>query len=230
MDLLRTQLRILVGSFSRVLDDGLPSTESVESLLTGAERVHRLLAALVDTYPGIERNLPQIEFVISSLNDIAATGHSIPSSAFAVPHFHSGGRGRPRVVIPQEMVEYLIGNCFSVCQAAQLLQTSTSTLRRRMLDFGITVRSTYSTFDDRQLDSIVSEVQRHYPNCGYRLLRGHLAAMGHRVQESRIRDSLRRVDPIGVMSRWIHSIQRRTYSVPGPNMLWHIDGNHKLIQ
>ena len=25
-------------------------------------------------------------------------------------------------------------------------------------------------------------------------------------------------------------IYRRVYSVPGPNYLWHIDGNHKLIK
>ena len=73
-----------------------------------------------------------------------------------------------------------------------------------------------STIDDEQLDRIVSDLQRHYPNCGYRLLKGHLAAMGHRLQENRIRDSLRRIDPVGVMSRWIHTIQRRRYSVPGP--------------
>ena len=29
----------------------------------------------------------------------------------------------------------------------------------------------------------------------------------------------------------MHSpIQRRTYSVAGPNALWHLDGNHKLIK
>lgn len=124
----------------------------------------------------------------------------------------------------------MIGNRFSVRQSAQLLHVSISTLRRRMLDFGISVRSTYSTINDSQLDGIVAELQHTYPNSGYRLLKGHLAALGHRVQENRIRDSLRRVDPIGVMSRWIHSVQRRRYSVPGPNMLWHIDGNHKLIR
>ena len=99
-----------------------------------------------------------------------------------------------------------------------------------MVEFGITVRHTYSTISDSELDSITTDLVRRYPNCGYRLLKGHLAALGHRIQERRIRDSLKRVDPIGVMSRWIQSIRRRTYSVPGPNMLWHIDGNHKLIR
>ena len=30
-------------------------------------------------------------------------------------------------------------------------------------------------------------------------------------------------------NRWATVITRRTYSVPGPNSLWHIDGHHSLL-
>lgn len=45
-------------------------------------------------------------------------------------------------------------------------------------------------------------------------------------------DSMRRVNPEGVMMRRlsIQTARRRQYSVPAPNHLWHIDGNHKLIR
>ena len=56
-----------------------------------------------------------------------------------------------------------------------------------MCEFGITIRSTYTVIDDTELDTLVQELQHQYPNCGYRLLKGHLASMGYRVQESRIR-------------------------------------------
>ena len=39
-----------------------------------------------------------------------------------------------------------------------------------------------------------------------------------------------RVDPINVSMRRMRVIRRRTYSVPGPNALWHIDGHHSLIR
>lgn len=39
-----------------------------------------------------------------------------------------------------------------------------------------------------------------------------------------------RIDPSGAALRSVVSIERRTYSVAGPNSLWHIDGNHKLIR
>lgn len=39
-----------------------------------------------------------------------------------------------------------------------------------------------------------------------------------------------RVDPCGVQQRMRNILHRREYKVKGPNSLWHIDGNHKLIR
>ena len=43
-------------------------------------------------------------------------------------------------------------------------------------------------------------------------------------------ESLIRIDEAAVAMRWSQVIRRRVYQVPGPNALWHIDGNHKLIR
>ncbi|XP_060754200.1 uncharacterized protein LOC132864798 isoform X2 [Neoarius graeffei] len=85
----------------------------------------------------------------------------------------------------------------------------------------------YSTVDDAELDRMVIEIHRRHPNTGYKLMRGHLNARGSRVLES-----LRRVNAEGVHMRRLRLrvSRRRQYSVPGPNSLWHIDGNHKLIR
>lgn len=50
------------------------------------------------------------------------------------------------------------------------------------------------------------------------------------VQRQRVRDSMQRVDPSGSALRSVQSIARRTYKVAGPNSLWHIDANMKLIR
>ena len=52
---------------------------------------------------------------------------------------------------------------------------------------------------------------------------------GVHVQRQRVRVALYRVDGLNVRARLSHIIQRRHYVVPGPNSLWHVDGNHKLI-
>ena len=86
------------------------------------------------------------------------------------------------------------------------------------------------TFTDEQLIREVGEIRRLTPNIGQRRLLGALRARGIRIQRWRIRECLRRVDPLGTSLRWNGTIYRRSYSVPTPNSLWHIDGNHKLIR
>ena len=229
MDVLHARLRSVLTHLSRVIADSTPSQEAIESVLTAANQVHYLIVLLVDVFPGMDQNLPLVETVIHCLENIVMTNQP-HNFGLPVVTFRSGERGRPRLVVPQTVLEYLIGNRFSVRQAALLLQVSASTVRRCMSQYGITVRSTYSCMSDIELDNLVTRLQQQHPNSGYRLIRGHLAAMGYRVQEVRITDSLRRVDPVGVASRWFQGIHRRTYSVPNPNALWHIDGNHKLIR
>ncbi|CAH3157762.1 unnamed protein product [Pocillopora meandrina] len=57
-----------------------------------------------------------------------------------------------------------------------------------------------------------------------------LPVKGLRIQRHRIQETIRRVDLVLRTLRAAQQIIRRVYSVPCPNALWHIDGNHKLIQ
>lgn len=77
---------------------------------------------------------------------------------------------------------------------------------------------------------IVKRYQDAHPRSGQSLLLGHLSTLGIRVQRHRVRDSMGRVHPIRTSLRWHQSILWRSYSVPGPNSLWHIDGHHSLIR
>ena len=59
---------------------------------------------------------------------------------------------------------------------------------------------------------------------------GHLRAKGIHVQQKRVRQALRTTDPASSVLRWGLVAKRRSYSVQGPNSLWHIDGHHALIR
>ena len=61
------------------------------------------------------------------------------------------------------------------------------------------------------------------------MVQGCLRARGIRIQHFRIRSLMRFLDPEGTVERWRNTIKRRVYSVSGPNALWHIDDNHKLM-
>ena len=67
-------------------------------------------------------------------------------------------------------------------------------------------------------------------DAGEVLLQGHLRPRNIHIRRKQLRDSIHRVDPRGPDSRRRPCIQHRVYSVPCPNYLWHVDGNHKLIR
>ena len=87
----------------------------------------------------------------------------------------------------------------------------------------------FSDIDDNQLDEIIRQPSNDHPNFGIRMIKGYLQSKGWRVQRDRVRSSLLRTDPIGLMQRWQQAIKRCSYNVKFPRSLWHIDGNHKLI-
>ena len=102
---------------------------------------------------------------------------------------------------------------------------------------------------DAELDQIVEDCLVTTPNAGETYIRASIANIGLHIRRDRIRDSLRRIDPLSRSLRRTRTILRRRYSVAGPNSLWyvliliyigykiqlvmfsrHIDGNHKLIR
>ncbi|KAK7151702.1 hypothetical protein R3I94_008146 [Phoxinus phoxinus] len=125
--------------------------------------------------------------------------------------------GRPSQNIPPETIETYLMRGIKAVEIARLFGVSEMTIRRRMREYGIRT---------------VAEIQNLYPNSGYRMMHGHLSSRGVKVQVERVRESLRRVDPQGTQLRALslRTIRRRQYSVPAPNAMWHIDGNHKLIR
>ena len=143
-----------------------------------------------------------------------------------------GTPGRPRYDVNHTLLQQLLDLHFTVTEMAEILGVSPRTVSRRLASLNMTVRSRYASISDHHLDDIIRAVQQEHPNLGYRMMRSALAARGAHIQERRIRDSLRRVyvDPLGVTLRWAHSIHRRSYRVPCPNALWHIDGYHALIR
>lgn len=138
--------------------------------------------------------------------------------------------GRPLIPVDLEDIQFLRGLRLPWVKIAQYLGISRSTLYRRMEEEGISQDSKYSDINDADLDRMVTEIKQNYPNDGERLLTGHLAARGIIIPRAKLRASIHRVDPINTALRRSVTVRRRVYNVKGPNVLWHIDGNHKLIK
>ncbi|XP_033120218.1 uncharacterized protein LOC117119501, partial [Anneissia japonica] len=94
---------------------------------------------------------------------------------------------------------------------------------------GISARM-YSDIDDGNLDEIVHDILLNHPNTGEVMMKGYLKHRGITVPRKDLKNSMRRVDENGADHRLRRRLHRRVYTVGGPNHLWHIDGNHKLIR
>ena len=181
-----------------------------------------LLASNVDT--SVLERLSRCFTLLNSIQEC-----SLPGTGY-FPQTITSGRGRPKFDITCEQLEHLLEIGLNCPTIAACLGVSLRTIRRRMSDYDLSVSGLYSTISDADLDQTVKEIQTPFPNCGVRMLHGHLRSRGIRVTQERIRASLHRTDPSGSVVRWATTIQRRRYCVAGPLSLWHIDGNHKLIR
>ena len=86
----------------------------------------------------------------------------------------------------------------------------------------------YSEISDYDLDHIVGGIQSANPAVGSVMMQGYLASQGVIDQCQRVRDSVRRTNPLRMVARWRQ--RRKCYHVPGPNSLWHVDSHHSLIR
>lgn len=68
------------------------------------------------------------------------------------------------------------------------------------------------------------------PKIGVEMTRGHLREKNIPHARQQVRDMMRRMEPEQYDQRATETTQRRQYSVPFINSLWHIDGHHKLIR
>ena len=152
--------------------------------------------------------------VLSCLQGVKELNAEVP---FVIDCTNSGGRGRPSFNISCEQLNYFLNNQFSVPDIACALGVSQSMIFRRMRDHGLHIRPNTNVVSDEELDAKVTQVLQEFPNAGYRRVMSQLVVSGiKRPSQLRVRESMRRVDPQGVASRWLRLTPRRQYRVSGP--------------
>ena len=148
------------------------------------------------------------------------------------PTYFTGSPGPPKYQLTEEILRFLFDKGFTVKDTATLLGVSKRTVERRMTEYGLQISNCYSTIDDVELEATIRNFVNDFPNIGYKRMSGLLLSRGLRIQQTKIREMMRRVDPRGTLYRAIslRAVHRRRYHVAGPQSLWHVDGNHKLIR
>lgn len=203
-----------------------PDDEVVDFLIYRLEQICGHLARMGNRF---NSTFHAISEVISLLRDLNLENRTtLPN---VLEQNRAGSVGRPKFVITREQLVYMLEYDISVPDIAHALGVSKSTIKRRLREYGISIRSEQdAVVTDLALDGIVRGVQGEFPNAGYRRVYSVLRSRSIKVTQARVRESMHRTDPEGVATRWLSITPRRVYSVRGPLSLWKIDGNHKLIR
>ena len=86
----------------------------------------------------------------------------------------------------------------------------------------------FSIITDQELDFQIKKITEEFPHCGEGLIKQIFLGKYVKVQRWRLRKSLHRVDGERIAQRKRGRLHR-VYHIQGPNHLWHVDTNHKLI-
>ena len=108
--------------------------------------------------------------------------------------------GRPRFNISSEQLGNLIEIGFTSVDMAIMIGVSRSTIARRLREFGMSMGTKFCVISDENLDDIIRSIMQQYPECGQKMMQGHLKERGI-VQQTRVRESMRRTDPAGTKQR-----------------------------
>ena len=201
-------------------------------------RAERLLGLIIQTqaqYPNVT-GIDDLEETIRVILDKVVQEISQDTQSSSTPFVvcESEGKGAPKYQISQQELELYVANGFTIKLIVEMLQVSSRTVMRRLHDFGIKLSGKFSVISDEELDRKVELILFQFPNSGYKKMRGYLTSNGYNIQEYRVRESVRRVDPEGVMLRSLQSrpVVRRKYKVVGLfhcgimmaaiNLLWKI--------
>uniref|UniRef100_A0A7M5X2K0 Integrase catalytic domain-containing protein n=1 Tax=Clytia hemisphaerica TaxID=252671 RepID=A0A7M5X2K0_9CNID len=218
------------------------SRNAAEIVLSRIEFVCPILGQMLPGFQGNQESVQLISGILENFNAIFReisfmfnTEVCYPSSPAVIsfeqpPVIRQSQPGRPRLDISRETLISLreIGHSWNTI--ANMFRVSRWTILRRVNDFELNHLSRFADISDADLNNLVSSFLREHGNfVGFSLVYGHLKSRGIHVQQKRIKDSIKAVDPENARIRWALVVSRRVYSVRGPNSLWHMDGHHSLI-
>ena len=136
----------------------------------------------------------------------------------------------PQILFCQKnLFENFIEHGFTIKEMSALLGISARTVYIRMDGFNFK-KINYSDVDENQLYHEIIQTTEEFPYCGELMIREILRQKGFHVQRYRICESVHRVCKNNVAARQKGRLHRHVYNVQGPNHLWHIDTNYKLVR
>jgi hypothetical protein len=188
--------------------------------------------------------------MVTALNEASSRSADPPETGLSITHRRSEGRvGRPKIHINPTFLSSAL-QLRGPARLSTIVDCHPRTVRRRALELGLvtpgepvyrdttaddgsitrtwtSTTSPVSVISDEELDLEINDVLEIFPMFGRAMIAGYLRVKGLRIPITRITQSYHRVHGVPAVFG-PRQIQRRVYWVPGPNSLWHHDGQHGM--
>ena len=155
-------LQRIVGDLANYVDGRQMELDTVDSCQVQLERVYRELVgagAVGDlTHQGAV-GADHVRNALMIVSGLLERQESEADAGYRAPRTDREGSGRPRFCIPRHQLAYLLEKRFTVPQISHMLQVSIRTVRRRMTEYGLSVRALYSQMTDQELELVVRDIQ-----------------------------------------------------------------------
>lgn len=204
--------RFLVNSYqitreARFVIMSIPNAErtAVERAIRQLEAIRRILINLDDdflTQDDVDEMITEVNDLLSPLEDFINTPPPHPASY--LPRGYTGRPGRPAYIldIPRALCLHNLGASWA--RVARAMGVARQTIYSRLHELGFpTARPEFTEITDDDLDDVIAEISLQHPFDGSGIMRGHLQSRGINLPILRVQESLKRVDPLGVLSRYV---------------------------
>jgi len=197
-DKLVQEARFIITSFPNA------ETQSVERAIRQLHAINTILSNVEDEYltsTEIDNLQDLVNSLIQPLEEFLAAD-PLPRNVGTSTEPRTGKRGRPRYEVDLHRAVELhnLGNSWE--SVADAMGIARRTMYYHLREAGISsARKAFTEIEDDELDEKVSEISLKHPLAGASIVQGHLEGESIHVSIERVRESLRRVDAIGVLLR-----------------------------
>ena len=220
-------LNSILDRAESTISAGSTNMDEIQTCLVFVDRTISLLRLIIQEVDEIDKQECHtiescFELILQSLHDYASELARRPTTLTTQNCDVERARtpGRPAFYVQPETLEELLGLGFSKQKIAKIFGVSRWTVYRRIQQFNLEHLSEFSNLSDVELDQIISDyTSRHGRTTGQVLIMGYLHSLGLRVQRTRVRNSMARIDPANSALRWGAAVYRRRYKVPWANSL-----------
>ena len=178
-----------IVDIQRHLERGNHDSDGLDYIIFRLDWVINILVRYCD----VEGTDQRVIDLLREVKDMLTSSQCANTSTHRTGTIFTGMHGRPRFNILNEQLQFLVEQGFSTPTIADILGVSTRTLERRLQEFGLNLRSTYSTLSDQELDTIMNSILAEFPETGYKRMTGFLRSRGIVLQQNRIREAMRRI-------------------------------------